>query len=138
MGNKLSLRKAVVDAADALWARGTRPTQRKVLAYIGYGSFTDIGPALRLWQAQAGKPKPAPMAAVTAAADDIDMVPRAEMAARIALIEERAEGERRHLMIMTDRIREEIAAPLKRTIERQEGELVLLRARVRALEAERR
>lgn len=40
----------VFAAADALAARGDRPTQEKVREALGGGSFATIGPALRRWR----------------------------------------------------------------------------------------
>lgn len=40
----------VFAAADALAARGERPTQEKVREALGGGSFATIGPALRRWR----------------------------------------------------------------------------------------
>ena len=37
-------------AADAIAARGERPTQEKVRGVLGGGSFATIGPALRRWR----------------------------------------------------------------------------------------
>ena len=57
-----------VDAAcEALLADGTTPTQRKLHARIG-GSFTDLGPMLRIWKEEhaAAEADPVPEALVQA------------------------------------------------------------------------
>jgi len=66
------------------------------------------------------------------------MVPRSEMAAALSLVEERADGERRHLMMETDRIRQEVQAPLRAKIEKLDLHIVYLEAKIAALERERR
>lgn len=128
---------AVFRAADQLLKDGIKPSERKVRALLGGGSNRDIGPALRLWWKE-GAGKPVAQAAPPVAAADGDMVPRAEVERMIAEINERAEGERRHLMLETDRIRQEIAAPIQHKLEKLESENFLLRAKLAAYERERR
>ena len=129
---------AVFRAADQLLKDGIKPSERKVRALLGGGSNRDIGPALRLWWKEgAGKPV-APAVPPPVAAADGDMVPRAEVERMIAEINERADGERRHLMLETDRIRQEIAAPIQQKLEKLESENFLLRAKLAAYERERR
>lgn len=125
---------AVFRAAEQLLKDGIKPSERKVRALLGGGSNRDIGPALRLWWKE-GAGKPVAQAAPPVAGD---MVPRAEVERMIAEINERAEGERRHLMLETDRIRQEIAAPIQHKLEKLESENFLLRAKLAAYERERR
>lgn len=105
------------------------------------GSPRDVCPALKTWWKQAGARREVvaavPTLPVVPPSPD-DLVSRAEMEAAIALIEERAEAERRHLMLETDRERREIAEPMRQKIERLENEILYLKGRNAALERERR
>lgn len=130
--------QAVFRAADELLKAGVKPSERKVRATLGGGSNRDIGPALRLWWKERAGKAPAEAAPAAIAAADGDMVPRADVERMIAEINERAEGERRHLMLETDRIRQEIAAPIQHKLDKLESENLLLRAKLAAYERERR
>jgi hypothetical protein len=131
--------RAVFRAADELLQSGVKPSERKVRATLGGGSNRDIGPALRLWWKQAAaKPSLALSSAVAAPLPESDTLPRAQVEQMIAEINDRADGERRHLMLETDRIRQEIAAPMQRKLEKLESENLLLRAKLAVYERERR
>jgi len=78
---------------------------------------------------QAKKPLSGPSVAV---------VTREEMEAAVPLITERADSERQFLMMETDRVRQELAAPLRPKISRLENENLYLKARIAALGRERR
>lgn len=141
---------AVVDqrvftAADALLARGVKPSRTKVRDEMGGGSYRDIVPALkRYWERrQEASPTPLPMvtAAPTAIAPAGDMVPRTELEAAVRAERERAEEERRYLMGLIDKRAQESVAPLRGKIERLEdengrlnGDLYLAKERIAVLE----
>ena len=123
----------VFHAASTLLQRGIKPSGRKVRAFLGGGSDRDIAPALARWWATEAVKAPSLSVANTS-----DLVPRAEMEAALALAEERLEAQRRHVMLETDRIRQEMGEPLRRQIEKLASENFLLKNRVAALERERR
>lgn len=130
----------VFRAADRLFLSGILPSERKVRAVIGNGSNREISPALQLWRNSCPTRfvLASSVPAVAATPSDGQMVSRVEMEALIADIEARAEGERRHLMMETDRVRQDMAAPLQRKIDKLETENFLLRAKLEALERQRR
>lgn len=128
----------IIETADTLYRSGVWPTERKVRACLGGGSNREINPVLRRWREEGGPARALATAAPATPAHPDDLVPRSEMEAAIARIQELADGERRHLMMETDRVRQEMAAPLQRKIDRLEGELLLARAKIEALQRERR
>ena len=130
----------VFRAADHILKTGVRPSGRKVLAFLGRGSYREITPALRLWWQEGGGARQVPLQAepqppLPRARGDL--VTREEMEAAVALVSERADAERRVLMVETDRVRQELAAPLRLKIDRLENENMYLKARIAALERER-
>ena len=45
----------VFKAADALFSQGINPSQGKIRAFLGRGSFSTIAPALKRWKARANQ-----------------------------------------------------------------------------------
>lgn len=129
----MSIDDRVFHAANTLLQRGIKPSGRKVRAFLGGGSDRDITPALARWWATEAAKAPSP-----SVCQNGDMVPRAEMEAALALAEERLEAQRRHVMLETDRIRQEMGEPLRRQNEKLVSENFLLKNRIAALERERR
>ncbi|GAB3645177.1 DNA-binding protein [Ramlibacter alkalitolerans] len=131
---------AVFRAADALYARGTRPTVRAVRDELGGGSFKHISPALSAWWKQ---PKHAqtPAAAAPQEAEDHWAEEReklvAEAAAREKLAYDRLEGTRRHLLLQADTDRQRVRqleaelAQAREVMKAQRDEVFLLKNMLR-------
>lgn len=123
----------VAKTADALYARGVRPTIRRVRQELGSGSFADIAPALKNWWAR----EKAPADSSGAASSNLEALLASHAAecerlkddatTREALAYTRLEGLRRQLYLETDAARER-----SRTME---AELVAARKSIKELEA---
>lgn len=129
----------IFQAANAVLQQGMKPSWSNVRQQLGGGSKSTLVPALNRywktggWRTLVAQP-PTPPIPLSSPPEDVEMVPKAEMERAMALERERADGDRAHLMAMTNQIREEIQAPLRKA----QDELFLARARIAALERERR
>ena len=117
------LETAVHRAARQLQEETGSVSVRTVRAQLGKGSFRDIGHYLATWRQQVrhetGLQNPA-QEAQSSPSEGVDTISLEKHAQIVAEMENRLEGERRHLMMQTDAIRQGIAAPHLRKIERLE------------------
>lgn len=118
-----TLEAAVHRAARALQEETGCVSVRSVRARLGKGSFRDIGHYLATWRQQirheSNLQKP-PQETRSPTSEGVDTISLEKHAQIVAEIENRLEGERRHLMMQTDAIRQGIAAPHLMKIERLE------------------
>lgn len=118
-----NLESAVHRAARQLKEETGHVSVRSVRARLGKGSFRDIGQYLATWRTHAcyktDAQKP-PQDAITEPPEGVGAISLEKHAQIVAQMANQLEGERRHLMMQTDAIRQGLAAPHLMKIERLE------------------
>lgn len=118
-------RAEIFKIADGMLRDGITPTTRKVRAALGWGSQKLLTETLRCWRESIGS---------RLGSDHQQEI--SQLRKEIETLTAEHEGTRRHLMLETDRMRQQMSpelATMRRKLEKTEGENFLLSAKVARL-----